>query len=236
MCGGIVGTLTMGLPESTRQSPLKLLPYLLTYNSGRLLSYAVAGLAVGLLSSLLDDVFQLGDFPIGGIVGGLFMDALGIYIGGWLQTLAWLEKIGSTFWRKIEPMGRHFMPVKSPAQALGLGFFWGWLPCGMVYSTLAWASTSGSAINSALRMLAFGAGILPMLLMMGGFAQRLQGFTQHRWTRYLAGALLIAFGALVLTKAIGGGPHDHAHHHGLYQDLHHQQQNIQLTMKPQVLT
>jgi len=27
MCGGIVGALTMGLPESTRKSPLKLLPY-----------------------------------------------------------------------------------------------------------------------------------------------------------------------------------------------------------------
>jgi sulfite exporter TauE/SafE len=225
MCGGIVGALTMGLPESTRQSPLKLFPYLLTYNTGRLLSYAVAGLAVGLLSSLLDDVFQLGGFPIGGVVGGLFMVALGIYIGGWLQTLAWLEKLGSTFWRKIEPMGRRFMPVKSPVQALGLGFFWGWLPCGMVYSTLAWAATSGSAMNSALLMLAFGAGTLPMLLMMGGFAQRLQGFTQNRWTRYVAGVLLIAFGVMILTKAVGGG---HDHHHGMH---HGQQQTMPVDIK-----
>jgi len=132
MCGGIVGALTMGLPESTRQSPLKLFPYLLTYNSGRLISYSLAGLLVGLLSSSLSDVFQLGRFPIGGIVGGLFMVALGIYIGGWLQTLGWLEKIGGHFWRKIEPFGRRFMPVKSPSQALALGFFWGWLPCGLV--------------------------------------------------------------------------------------------------------
>ena len=32
MCGGIVGALTMGLPENVRQSPVKLLPYLLIYN------------------------------------------------------------------------------------------------------------------------------------------------------------------------------------------------------------
>jgi len=210
MCGGIVGALTMGLPEPTRQSPIKLLPYLLTYNGGRLISYALAGLIVGFLSSTLSDIFQIGRFPVGGIVGGLFMVALGIYIGGWLQTLTWLEKIGSVFWRKIEPFGRRFMPVKSPAQALSLGFFWGWLPCGMVYSTLAWAATSGSATNAALLMLAFGAGTLPMLLMMGGFANKLQRFTQHKWTRYLAGILLIAFGAIILTKALSGG-HMHMH-------------------------
>jgi len=151
MCGGIVGALTMGLPEATRKSPLKLLPYLLTYNSGRLLSYALAGLIVGLLSSSLSSIFQIGDFPLGGIIGGLFMVALGIYIGGWLQTMAWLEKIGSTFWKKIEPLGRRFMPVKSPPQALALGFFWGWLPCGLVYSTLAWAATTGNAVDSAMR-------------------------------------------------------------------------------------
>ena len=205
MCGGIVGALTMGLPETTRQSPLKLLPYLLTYNSGRLISYALAGLLVGLLSSSLGAVFQIGKFPLGGIIGGLFMVALGIYIGGWLQTMAWLEKIGSRFWKKIEPLGRRFMPVKSPLQALGLGFFWGWLPCGLVYSTLAWAATSGSAVNSAILMLAFGAGTLPVLILMGGFADRLQRFTRNRWTRYVAGALLIAFGAMILSKALGGG-------------------------------
>jgi len=221
MCGGIVGALTMGLPESTRQSPLKLLPYLLTYNSGRLISYSLAGLLVGLLSSSLSDIFQLGRFPIGGIVGGLFMVALGIYIGGWLQTLGWLEKIGGRFWQKIEPFGRRFMPVKSPSQALALGFFWGWLPCGLVYSTLALAATSGSAINSAVLMLAFGAGTLPMLLLMGGFTEKLQRFTQAKWTRYVAGILLIVFGAMILSKALSG---EHAMNHGMNHSTNHDMQ------------
>ncbi len=217
MCGGIVGALTMGLPESTRKSPLKLLPYLLTYNSGRLLSYTLAGLIVGLVSSSLGSIFQIGDFPLGGIIGGLFMVALGIYIGGWLQTMAWLEKIGSRFWKKIEPLGQRFMPVRSPLQALGLGFFWGWLPCGLVYSTLAWSATTGSAVDSAILMLAFGAGTLPVLLLMGGLAHRLQQFTRNRWTRYVAGIVLIFFGALILSKALSGG-HQHGHNHGMMQE------------------
>jgi sulfite exporter TauE/SafE len=211
MCGGIVGALTMGLPETTRQSSIKLLPYLLTYNSGRLFSYSIAGLIVGLLSSSVGKLFQIGNFPVGGIVGGLFMVALGIYIGGWMQTMRPLEQLGGYFWRLIEPIGRRFMPVRSPVQALGLGFFWGWLPCGLVYSTLALAATSGDAVKSATLMLAFGVGTLPMLLAMGGFAEKLQRFTRHKWTRYVAGILLIAFGAMILTKALSGG-----HKHGMH--------------------
>jgi sulfite exporter TauE/SafE len=212
MCGGIVSALTMGLSEQTRRSPLKLLPYLLTYNAGRLISYSIAGLIVGLLSSTLSDVFQIGRFPIGGVVGGLFMVALGIYIAGWFQTLTWLEKLGSAFWRKVEPFGRRFMPVRSPAQALGLGFFWGWLPCGLVYSTLALAATSDGAVNSALLMLAFGVGTLPILLLMGTLANRLQRIIRHRWTRYIAGILIILFGVMILSKALVSGGHMKSDH------------------------
>jgi len=211
MCGGIVGALTMGLPENTRRSPLTLLPYLISYNSGRLISYSLAGLLVGLLSSSVSAFFQMGRFPIGGIIGGLFMVALGVYIAGWFQTLAPLEKLGSVFWRKIEPFGRRFMPVTSPLKALGLGFFWGWLPCGLVYSTLAWAATSGEPIQVMLMMLAFGLGTLPMLLVMGAFAEKLQRFTRHKWTRYIAGVLLIIFGAMILTKVLSGDHHGGSH-------------------------
>lgn len=237
MCGGIVGALTMGLPETTRQSHLKLLPYLLTYNTGRLISYSLAGLIVGLLSSSVAGLFQIGSFPIGGIVGGLFMVALGIYIGGWFQTMKPLEKLGGYLWRVIEPVGRRFMPVTSPAQALGMGFFWGWLPCGLVYSTLALAATSGDAVKSAMLMLAFGVGTLPLLLAMGSFAEKLQRFTRHKWTRYVAGILLIAFGAMILTKALSGGHmagHDHAGMHGgIHGDMEHDASNMQHGM-PQV--
>jgi len=216
MCGGIVGALTMGLSEATRRSWTKLLPYLLAYNIGRLFSYSLAGLIVGLLSSSVSGFFQIGRYPVGGIAGGVFMVALGIYIAGWWQTMAPLERLGGYFWRLIEPVGRRFIPVKSTAQALGLGIFWGWLPCGLVYSTLALAATSGDAIRSASLMLAFGVGTLPMLLAMGGFAEKLSYITRNKWTRYTAGILLIAFGAMILTKALGGG-----HLHGMSQRMNH---------------
>ncbi|HEB81742.1 MAG TPA: sulfite exporter TauE/SafE family protein [Gammaproteobacteria bacterium] len=211
MCGGIVGSLTMGLGPAQRRSFFSLLPYLLVYNFGRLSSYALAGFLLGWLTQSLGGFFSMGGFPLGGFIGGLFMLALGVYIAGWWQSLAVLEKAGAVFWRKIEPLGRRFLPVSSLPQALGLGLLWGWLPCGMVYSTLAWASTSGSAVQTSALMLAFGLGTLPMLLLMGTLAQKLQAFSRNPWVRNIAGLILIGFGVLMLVNVFGGG-HQHGGH------------------------
>ncbi len=218
MCGGIVGAMTMSLPDQVRLSPARMIPYQLAYNSGRMLSYAAAGLIIGLITSTASSFFQI-RFPVGGLVGGLFMLALGIYVAGWYPTLASLERLGGKLWKRIEPLGRKLLPVHSLPQALGLGLLWGWLPCGLVYSTLAWSATAGNALYSAGLMLAFGAGTLPMLLAMGGLAHKLQAFSRNKWVRIIAGLLLIAFGAMMLFKVgmmvfgDGGGMHHHHHHH-----------------------
>ena len=52
MCGGIVGALTLGLPEA-RRTGWQGMSFQLTYNLGRLASYTVAGLLVGGLGALL---------------------------------------------------------------------------------------------------------------------------------------------------------------------------------------
>jgi len=201
MCGGIVGALTMGLPDTDRGSMKRLLPYLLLYNGGRLISYTIAGLIIAIIAVSAGHLVQPGKFPLGGIIGGLFMLALGIYIAGWFQTMAPLEKLGSHFWRLIEPAGRRLLPVNSYPKAFALGFVWGWLPCGLVYSTLAMAATAADLVKTPMLMLAFGLGTLPLLLAMGGLAEKLQRFTRNKWTRYVAGILLILFGLFILFRA-----------------------------------
>ena len=49
MCGGVVGALTMSLRPETRQDTTALLQYTMAYNTGRILSYSLAGLVVGLV-------------------------------------------------------------------------------------------------------------------------------------------------------------------------------------------
>ena len=70
MCGGIVGALTLGLSDTVRQSSWRMLPYLLSYNLGRIASYAVAGAALGWAGGALMDTLMQGQTRIiGGIVG-----------------------------------------------------------------------------------------------------------------------------------------------------------------------
>ncbi|MDM7322048.1 MAG: sulfite exporter TauE/SafE family protein, partial [Gammaproteobacteria bacterium] len=104
------------------------------------------------------------------------------------------EQAGGVIWRRIEPFARRLLPVRSPRQALLLGFLWGWLPCGLVYSTLIWALASGSPAQGALLLLGCGLGTLPNLLLMGVFAAQLGRFLRKTVVRSLAGGAVALFG------------------------------------------
>jgi hypothetical protein len=200
MCGGIVAALSLGGASATRGHSL---PFALLYNTGRIASYALAGaLAGGLGAQLLDLVDRSTARLVSASVAALFMILLGLYVGGSWSLLATLERWGGALWRRVEPLGRRLLPLRRPWQALVAGLVWGWLPCGMVYSVLAWALASHGAAQGAALMTAFGLGTLPMLLALGTFADRLNALARHLAARRLAGALLVAFGIYTLAVAV----------------------------------
>ncbi|MEW5838515.1 MAG: sulfite exporter TauE/SafE family protein [Pseudomonadota bacterium] len=195
MCGGIVGALTFGLPAEVRQSPARVFPYLLAYNLARVSSYVLAGALMGGLGWLAASLVALHAVQqVLQVAAGLFMVMLGLYLAGWWSGLARVEQAGSLIWRRIEPFARTLLPVKSPRHALMLGFVWGWLPCGLVYSVLIWALASGSPAQGALLLLGFGLGTLPNLMLMGVFAAQLGRFLRKPWVRGLAGGMVLLFG------------------------------------------
>lgn len=212
MCGAIVGAFTYGLPEAVRIRPTRLASYLIAYNVGRVATYAIAGLLVGLFGAAVTDTLtrELAA-NVGRLIAGAFMIALGLYLGGWWLMLARLESLGSKLWVRIEPVGRRVLPPRSPLQALLLGLVWGWLPCGMVYSALALALVAGGALAGTATMIAFGLGTLPMLLAMGAAARWLQELARRRWVRALVGALVVGFGVYTLLV-----PQSHQHRDGAH--------------------
>lgn len=204
MCGGIVGALTLGLAESVRRRPRTLLPYLLAYNTGRILSYTTAGALVGGIGLLAADLTGVHKAQqVLQIVAGVFMVVLGLYLGGWWKGLVRVEQLGGHLWRHIEPLGRRFLPVRHPGEAFVLGLVWGWLPCGLVYSVLVWAIAAGGVLQGAALMLSFGLGTLPMLLGMGLVAGRLGAYMRRHWVRAAAGLLVIGFGVHRIWLALG---------------------------------
>lgn len=202
MCGGIVGALTLGLPPAPGHPLLIRLPYLLAYNSGRIASYVVAGALAGGVGAWAAHLISVHYAQLGlQILAGLFMILLGLYLAGWWPILSRLEQAGGRIWRWIEPLGRRWLPVRTPAQALGIGLVWGWLPCGLVYSVLVWAIGAGSALNGALLLLCFGLGTLPMLLAMGTVAATLAGFIRQPLVRQCVGSLVMLFGGYEILLA-----------------------------------
>ena len=187
MCGGIVGALTMGAPGRWLMH--------FSYNAGRILSYTLAGaIAGGLGAASLGLEGQVPVRLVLYLLANLMLVALGLYLLGFTRTLAFTERLGQRLWQHLQPLGKRFLPARSPAQAFPLGLLWGWLPCGLVYSALASALTAGSAGRGALLMLAFGAGTLPNLLLAGILLSRINEFVRRPIVRTLSGLLVLAFG------------------------------------------
>lgn len=201
MCGGIVGALSLG--PTPRATPLALLPLQLAYNLGRIASYTLAGALMGGIGAVLTQLVPLHAAQRAlYALAALILIGLGLYLGGWWRGLARVERLGSGLWRLLEPWGRRYLPVRRPAQAFGLGLVWGWLPCGLVYSVLTWAASSGSAPRGALLLFAFGLGTLPNLLAMGVAAGALAHGSRNPWVRRVSGALVLGFGVYGLYQVL----------------------------------
>ena len=209
MCGGIVGALSAQMSARLAgvgpRRPAWSLH--LAYNLGRIGSYTVAGAIMGAIGSM--GLLFNGVLPVQMalyVAANLMLIALGLYLSGVTQALAFTERLGQRLWARIQPLTGRFLPARSISQALPLGMLWGWLPCGMVYSVLTTALLSGSATSGAGLMLAFGLGTLPNLLLAGLVLKRLGDAARARTVRLVSGLLVLGFGVFGLANAttLGG--------------------------------
>jgi sulfite exporter TauE/SafE len=190
MCGGIATTVSLSSPKGGKGFGL-----LLGYNCGRIVSYAIAGAILGSLSWLIENpLIQL----VLRTFAGLMLISMGLYIAQWWQGLTKIEHAGGTIWRHIRPFASKLLPVKNLPQALALGFFWGWLPCGLVYSTLIWASAASDWYVSAQLMAAFGIGTLPTMLLTGVLAQQVKQVLQRNLTKHISGIIIMLMGVFTI--------------------------------------
>jgi sulfite exporter TauE/SafE len=192
MCGSIIGTLSFSLKPEVRSNKAKMATFIFSYNLGRIFSYMLAGLIIGLIESII--TMPLGEehgHQILKILSALIITGAGFYIAGWFPSFAYIEKTGSRFWKTIEPYGRKLIPVATLNQAFLFGMVWGWIPCGLVYTALALAATSGDIVTSALSMLAFGLGTLPAVMGTGLVSSFISRISSLHTTKQVIGMLLV---------------------------------------------
>lgn len=189
MCGGLTSAFALQLPPKLNRFGL-----LVLLNLGRISSYIIIGALLGALGSAsmaLDHTrtLQYGLF----IAANLLLLLLGLYLAGISAWITHIETLGKPIWKRLNPLLNRLLPIRSLSACFGVGLLWGWLPCGLVYSTSLYALGSGSALNGGSIMLAFGLGTLPNLLMMGFFAAQLKNLLQQRLFRLIAGLLVAAW-------------------------------------------
>lgn len=208
MCGGIVGALCLNIPAPVRNNKLKLVTFITALNTGRIVSYMMAGviaggLGLGLLGSFnYDQNHNILRYVAAGV-----MIVTGLYLSGWMPQLSRVEKIGIPLWKKLEPLSRRFLPLNTLTRALTYGLVWGWLPCGLVYFVLLTAIANADVQFGALLMLSFGLGTLPTLMTAGLVASSLHYFVTRPFIKQATGLLIIGLAIASLFV-----PMEHHHH------------------------
>ena len=198
MCAGISGLFAVNASVSSLRNDV---PFAVTYNVGRVISYAVLGIIVASFGGVI--VKASPGLAVGiRLLSGIVIILVGLKVAFDLRALNAIERMGAKLWSRIAPAAKGLVPVTNLRRALGLGLLWGWLPCGLVYSVLLIAATSAQPIHGAFIMVVFGLGTLPAMLLTGLGAARVSTFMRRRDTRLGMGLLIVALGVLTIAMPV----------------------------------
>lgn len=199
MCGGLAAAFALGIPaDATTGARVRILAGL---SAGRILGYAVVGVAVGTAGLAVTGLLGTTGAAALRALAGLALLAIAAMVAGVGRTPLALERLGARVWRHLQPLAVALRHDLRGVNALALGLLWGWLPCGLVYSALGFAATSGDPGRAALVMVAFGLGTLPGVLLPSVAAYRFGALVQARGSRRVAAVMLAAFGVWTLIGA-----------------------------------
>jgi uncharacterized protein len=218
MCGGIMGALTFGLPDEVRSHRLTLITYITAYNLGRITSYTFAGIIAGSISLTIVSALSIenGHLVLRALASAVLI-VFGLHLSGLFPKMRVLESAGSILWRKLQPLTKNLFPVRTLWRAFCFGLIWGWLPCGLVYSALLWASSSGDPVSGGMYMFAFGLGTLPGVMTSGVMSSTILKLSRIKNLRYSMAVLLIVLGLVLFFMPYQHGDDSrsngaHAHH------------------------
>ncbi len=154
MCGPIA----FALPVD-RNNKSKMVFQTLLYHFGRLSSYALIGLIFGIVGKGL---YLAGFQQRLSILMGVLMILI-VLIPVQLFNKHNFSKPLYKFIGYIKSKLGYYLKRKTNSTFLAIGFFNGFLPCGLVYMALIGAIAASGAVNGSIYMFLFGLGTVPMM-------------------------------------------------------------------------
>lgn len=210
MCGGFMTALSgsgqrTAAPVATLHPARALARRQLSYNLGRITTYAVLGaLAGGAGAAILAAGDWLAIQRVLYIVANIFLLILAFLIMSNGKGIAAPQRIGAALFARLLPAVRPLLARDDALARYALGTLWGLVPCGLVYAMLPLALFAGGALPGAALMLAFGFGTLPNLLAAGFVLARAGTWLNSRALRFATAMLLAGFGFVGIGRALFG--------------------------------
>jgi hypothetical protein len=154
-CAGMCGPLALALP-ATGSGPVGFFAGRLAYNLGRVTTYTVIGVILGLVGHSL---------ALAGVQRWVSMaSGAAILAGVFLTHRASGAGLAAAGVRRLKNAFATVLRRRSLSSLWTLGLLNGLLPCGMVYAAGAGAVAAGSWGSGIAYMALFGAGTLPVML------------------------------------------------------------------------
>lgn len=197
-CIGMCGAIVMALPKSTGKFGKWLIGRLL-YNSGRITTYGILGVIVGILGHGI----KIAGFQqwLSIIMGVAILIAL-FFSYSLEQQIVKIPILDKFFFRLKQNLGK-LLAINSHSSLYSIGLLNGLLPCGFVYLGLAGAMNSGCWECGGKYMLLFGLGTLPALL---GFSFVMQFIPKNFFNSSLIfRSMMVIFAFMLITRGLNLG-------------------------------
>ncbi len=195
MCGGFAA-----LVGATPKSLFRVVARQCTYSAGRITTYAFLGVLAGYVGlrfyavgSTMVDLQRIFSIVAGGLMLLVGAGMLGLLRLGLLARLG-LEK-------PLAPLLGCFLGGGSKRNLFLGGLANGFLPCGPVYAMLAVAVAYGELFGSGVIMVAFGAGTVPAMVLIGSGARLVSAPMRHRIYR-VAACCVVATGVVTMVRGV----------------------------------
>ena len=208
-CFGMCGGIAAGLGAMSRGRAV--VPAL-QFNLARLASYATLGLVAASVLGGVSDLVPIGRWLR--LLTAVMIFMIGLRFLFDFRGLEIIERGGAGLWKKVLPVALRAGQRQDWVGRVTLGACWGLLPCGLVYTLLLTAASTGNPAGGATTMLVFGAGTLPAMLGLTVAAPALASFLEDRTVRRIIGfaLLVLALWTIFMMWGASQGNMDHANH------------------------
>jgi hypothetical protein len=157
-CIGMCGPIAFVLPVD-RSSKSKLIFQTFLYHLGRIISYSLIGLLFGFIGKGL---YLAGFQQRLSILMGLVMILIVIIPVSLFNKYNFSKPLYKIIGKVKQKLGL-YLTKKSNKSLFLIGFFNGFLPCGLVYMALIGSISTGNALNGSFYMAIFGIGTIPLM-------------------------------------------------------------------------